>query len=76
METGTLNRGATIQGQSAYLFRRNIDMAKHTELEMRCDGRGGDLFMLLDGVTIAKRGRPGTPQAGQWVSLEPAIQST
>jgi hypothetical protein len=42
-----------------------------TELEMRCDGRGGDLFMLLDGVTIAKRGRPGTPQAGQWISLEP-----
>jgi len=27
--------------------------------------------MLLDGVTIAKRGRLGTPQAGQWVSLEP-----
>jgi hypothetical protein len=44
---------------------------KHPVLEMRCDGRGGDLFMIFDGVEIAKRGRPGTPQARQWVSLEP-----
>jgi hypothetical protein len=44
---------------------------KHLELEMRCDGHGGDLFMILDGVKIAKRGRPGTPQAKHWVSLEP-----
>jgi hypothetical protein len=39
-------------------------------LEMKCDDRG-DLLMLLDGVKIAKRGRPGTRQAGQWVSLKP-----
>ena len=32
---------------------------------------GNDLFVKLDGVSIAKRGRPGTQQAGQWVSLEP-----
>jgi hypothetical protein len=43
---------------------------KHPELEMKCDDRG-DLFMFLDGVKIAKRGRLGTPQAKQWVSLEP-----
>jgi hypothetical protein len=43
---------------------------KHPVLEMKCDDRG-DLLMLLDGVKIAKRGRPGTPQARQWVSLEP-----
>ncbi len=30
-----------------------------------------DLFILLDGRKIAKRGRPGTPQAMTWVSLEP-----
>jgi hypothetical protein len=44
---------------------------KHPELKMHCDRPGGDLFMILDGVKIAKRGEPGTPQAGQWVSLEP-----
>jgi hypothetical protein len=27
--------------------------------------------VIRDGVKIAKRGRPGTSQAGQWVSLEP-----
>lgn len=31
----------------------------------------GDLFVILGGVKIAKRGQPKTPQAGQWVSLEP-----
>lgn len=30
-----------------------------------------DLFVVRDGVKIAKRGRPGMPQAGQWVSLKP-----
>jgi hypothetical protein len=25
----------------------------------------------LDGKVIAKRGHPGTPQAGTWISLEP-----
>jgi hypothetical protein len=44
---------------------------KHPELEMQCDGRGGDLFVILDGVKIAVRGAPGTPQAGLWISLEP-----
>ena len=32
---------------------------------------GDDLFVLADGVKIAKRGRPGTAQARTWVSLEP-----
>jgi hypothetical protein len=30
-----------------------------------------DLFVVFDGVRIAKRGRPGTPQARTWISLEP-----
>lgn len=29
-----------------------------------------DIFLKLDDVKIAKRGKPGAPQAGQWVSLE------
>src|SRR5262245_3357286 len=32
---------------------------------------GDDLFVLADGVKIAKRGPPGAAQARTWVSLEP-----
>jgi len=30
-----------------------------------------DLFVVLDGVRIAKRGYPGTPEAETWVQLVP-----
>jgi hypothetical protein len=32
---------------------------------------GEDTFVIADGLTIAKPGRPGTPKAGTWISLEP-----
>jgi hypothetical protein len=32
---------------------------------------GNDLFLVIDGVKIAKRGHPGTPHAMTWISLEP-----
>ena len=32
---------------------------------------GTDFFVSGDGVKIAKRGQPGTPQAGTWIPLEP-----
>jgi hypothetical protein len=32
--------------------------------------RGGDQIIEVDGI-LAKRGKPGTPQARTWVSLEP-----
>lgn len=32
---------------------------------------GHDIFVEVNGVKIAKRGRPGTAQAGAWISLEP-----
>jgi hypothetical protein len=32
---------------------------------------GEDTFVVADGVTIAKRGHPGTVHAGIWISLEP-----
>lgn len=38
------------------------------ELEFISDGR--DLFVVLEGVKIAKRGHPGTAQAKTWISLE------
>jgi hypothetical protein len=34
-------------------------------------GTGTDIFIICDGVRIAKRGYPRTAQAGTWVSLEP-----
>jgi hypothetical protein len=30
-----------------------------------------DIFIQVDGVNVAKRGKPGTPQAKTWISLEP-----
>jgi len=30
-----------------------------------------EVFVVLDGVRIARRGYPGTPEAGTWVSLVP-----
>ena len=34
-------------------------------------GSTTDMFVVVDGVRIARRGYAGTPQAGTWVSLEP-----
>jgi hypothetical protein len=31
----------------------------------------GDVFVLIDGMKIAKRGQPDTPQAHTWIMLEP-----
>ena len=38
-------------------------------------GDGADVFIVVDGVKIARRGYPNTPQAQTWVSLEPAGKS-
>jgi hypothetical protein len=35
---------------------------------------GHDMFVIYNGIKIAKRGHPGTPQAGRWVSLEPGFK--
>jgi hypothetical protein len=32
---------------------------------------GVDIYVEVDGVRIAKRAHPGTPQAGAWISMEP-----
>jgi hypothetical protein len=34
---------------------------------------GKDLFICVDGMKVAKRGAPGTPHAGMWISLEPGL---
>ena len=37
---------------------------------------GGTFFIEVEGVKIAKRGLPGTPQAKTWISLEPGWEVT
>ena len=39
--------------------------------ETRIENDGRDIFVVVEGQKIAKRGHPGTPQAGTWISLEP-----
>lgn len=41
--------------------------------ECKIENDGWGLFVIFDGVKIAKRGQPKSPQAGQWVSLEPGF---
>lgn len=37
------------------------------------DFTGDDLFVIFDGIKIAKRGQPGTEYAGRWIALEPGF---
>jgi hypothetical protein len=42
--------------------------------EASIESDGIDLFVVYNGVRIAKRGQPNSPQAGTWVSLEPSFR--
>ena len=44
-------------------------MSKATPCKIEFDGE--DMFVIVNGVKIAKRGHRGTPQARTWISLEP-----
>ena len=41
-----------------------------TAHEWVVEDTGENIYQVLDGVRIAKLGTPGTPQAGEWISLE------
>jgi hypothetical protein len=43
-------------------------MGEHEGFTVESDGT--DIFVRRQGVTIAKRGRPGTPQAGKWITMK------
>jgi hypothetical protein len=47
------------------------DLSEDTPPKLTIHKDGKDTFVLVDGVTIAKRAHPGTVQAGTWISLEP-----
>jgi hypothetical protein len=40
-------------------------------IQVSIEREGSDIFVIANGVRIAKRGHPGTPQANTWLSLEP-----
>jgi hypothetical protein len=44
-----------------------------TMSEGRIEFDGENLFVICSVKKIAKRGQPGTPQAGTWISLEPGF---
>ena len=52
--------------------------ASHPECMMVCEETHDEhlvaLYIVFDGVKIARRGYPDTPQARTWVSLEPGFQ--
>ncbi len=50
-------------------FTTNDDPARLPKVEIEEDGP--DMFVIVNGVTVARRGHPGTAEAGTWVSLEP-----
>jgi hypothetical protein len=37
---------------------------------------GEEIFVVVDGVRVARRGHPATPQARTWVALEPGFTVT
>ena len=50
-------------------FGRRGDMADHKDVSVIATKE--DMFVVVDGVRIARRGYLGTPQDGTWVSLVP-----
>jgi hypothetical protein len=42
-----------------------------TSKDTKIESDGHDLFIVHKGTRIAKRGKPGTKHAKQWISLEP-----
>ena len=47
----------------------NDDPEQGPKIEIEEDGP--DTFVIVNDVTIARRGHPGSSEAGTWVSLQP-----
>jgi hypothetical protein len=43
--------------------------AENEDIELKMEGV--DMFVLVNGVKVARRAHKGTPQAKTWISLEP-----
>jgi hypothetical protein len=50
-------------------------MTKKKKLpELAFESTGKDMYFVYDGVRIAQRGKPGTPQAKTWIPIEPGYE--
>jgi hypothetical protein len=45
-----------------------------TKPEWVIEGTGKNTYTVLNGVRIAKLGKPGTRQAGKWIPLKPGYE--
>ena len=52
--------------------RAEVGVETVPEDPSRLDG-ATDIYLILDGRRIAKRGKPGTLHAMTWISLEPGV---
>jgi hypothetical protein len=50
---------------------KDVRMSDGPVVRIASSPDGIELYVLVDGRRIAKRGQPGTSQAGTWISLEP-----
>jgi hypothetical protein len=48
-----------------------MERTSRPKWNVKLKATGRDIFVFVNGLKIAKRGYPDTPQAGTWVSLEP-----
>jgi hypothetical protein len=58
-------------GLLAHVGSKREERHEQRSANGRDDLRREDLFVVVNGVKVAKRGRPGTAQANTWVSLGP-----
>jgi hypothetical protein len=49
-------------------------MAKRKPPELAVDSTGKDIYLVHNGIRIAKRGGPGTPQEKTWILIEPGYE--
>jgi hypothetical protein len=65
-------RAFRIQGRISLMSKpRRLKTKRRLSPTAEMVGDGQDIFIVVEGVRIAKRGHPGTPQAKSWISLEP-----
>ena len=54
--------------------RAEYEAEENPEVKIECDGE--NLFVIRNGVKIAKRTPPGTGKAAHWIPLEPGFVVT
>jgi hypothetical protein len=52
-------------GDRTMAWKITVQAARNTA------GKPQDMFLMVDGLKIARRGYPDTPEAGTWVPIEP-----